>query len=119
MQEIEILSWTTLDALKEAATRVIDSIGNLDTDEQMSLFCAIEEDYLELHYSELEANYLRRFDDEDELFKHIAKRREELGEAEEEAMEYFEDDDDAFNRDEEEDDLDGYNIRSDEDDDTF
>ena len=118
MQEIEILSWITLDALKEASTRIIDSIGNLDTDEQMSFFCAIEEDYLELHYSELEANFLRRFDDEDELFKHIAKRREELGEEETEVLEYYEDDD-AFNRDEEEDDLDGYNIRTEEDDDTF
>ncbi|HDP94409.1 MAG TPA: hypothetical protein ENN40_03505 [Candidatus Aminicenantes bacterium] len=118
MQEIEILSWITLDALKEASTRVIDSIGNLDTNEQMSLFCVIEEDYLELHYSELEANYLRRFDDEDELFKHIAKRREELGEEEAEALEYFEDDD-AFSRDEEEDDFNGYNIRTEEDDDTF
>jgi len=118
MQEMEILSWITLDALKEASTRIIETIGNLDTDEQMSLFCAIEEDYLELHYSELEANFLRRFDDEDELFKQIAKRREELGEEESESMEYFEDDD-AFSRDEEEDDFDGYNIRTEEEDDAF
>ena len=119
MDEMEVISWNLLDAIKDASTRIIEIIGNLDTDEQMSCFCFIEEDYLELHYSVLEANYIRHYDDEEELYKQIAQRREELGESDLESVEYYEDDDEGFNSNEEAEDLDGYNIRTEEDEDAF
>lgn len=117
MEEMEVISWTLLDAIKDASTRIIETIGNLDTEEQMSCFCLIEEDYLELHYSALESNYIRHYDDEDELFKQIALRQEELGEADLESVEYYDDED--FSPKEDADDLDGYNIRTEEDEDAF
>ena len=117
MEEMEVISWNLLDAIKDASTRIIETIGNLDTDEQMSCFCFIEEDYLELYYSALESNYIRHYDDEDELYKQIAQRREELGEGDTESIEYY--DDDAFRPNGEAENFEGYNIRTEEDDDAF
>ena len=48
MEQLEIISWQTLDTLKAAATKIIEVIGDLDADEHMSVFCYIEDDYLEL-----------------------------------------------------------------------
>ena len=47
MEEIEIMSWLTLDAIKKKA-KVVETVGNLQTGHSMSVFGIIEEDYLEL-----------------------------------------------------------------------
>jgi hypothetical protein len=80
MEEIEISSWVTLDAIKKKAD-VAESVGNLQTGHSMSVFCSIEDDYLELIYSDATANTLRRFEDKDEFEKAIEERKEEDGEA--------------------------------------
>jgi len=80
MEEIEITSWVTLDAIKKKA-EIIETIGNLQTGHSMSVFCQIEDDFLELVYSDSTANYLRRYEDKDELEEGIEKRKEEEGEA--------------------------------------
>jgi hypothetical protein len=80
MEEIEITSWVTLDAIKKKA-EIIETIGNLQTGHSMSVFCRIEDDYLELVYSDSTANYLRRYEDKDELEEAIEQRKEEDGEA--------------------------------------
>jgi len=80
MEEIEITSWLTLDAIKKKA-ETIETIGNLQTGHSMSIFCRIEDDYLELMYSDSSANYLRRYEDKDEFDGAIDQRKEEDGEA--------------------------------------
>ena len=80
MEEIEISSWLTLDAIKKKA-EVIEKVGNLQTGHSMSVFCQIEEDYLELVYSDTTANYLRRYEDKDEFEVGIEQRKEDDGEA--------------------------------------
>lgn len=58
----------------------------------MSVFCQIEEDYLELVYSDSAANYLRRFEDKDKFEAGIEQRKGEDGEAPfEEEREFDED----------------------------
>ena len=79
MEEIEISSWITLDVLKEAAD-VVETIGNLQTGHWKSIFCVIEDDYLELGYIDTVSNYLRRFEDKDEFELAIERRREDAGE---------------------------------------
>jgi hypothetical protein len=92
MEEIEIASWVSLDAVKKAAD-VVESIGNLQTGHSMSVFCIIEEDYFELCYSDSAANYLRRYEDRDEFEAALEERKEETGEAPyEEDNDYDEDD---------------------------
>ncbi|HEK85594.1 MAG: hypothetical protein ACPLZD_01980 [Candidatus Saccharicenans sp.] len=90
MEEIEIYSWTTLDAIKKAAD-IIETVGDLHSDHQMSVFCVIEDDYLELCYSDSSANYLRRYEDEEEFEKAIEERKEELSETSFEDDDYEED----------------------------
>jgi len=60
MQEIEILSWLTLDAIKNAA-KVAEIAGNLQTGPCKSIFCKIEDDYLELYYSDTGSYLLTRY----------------------------------------------------------
>jgi len=91
MEELEISSWLTLDALKKKA-EVVETVGNLQTGHSMSVFCQIEEDYLELVYSDSAANYLRRFEDKDEFEASIEQRKEEDGEAPFEEERDFEED---------------------------
>lgn len=79
MEEIEISSWITLDAIKKAA-KVVETIGNLQTGHSMSVFCMIEEDYLELYYSDTASNFLRRYEDKDEFQVALEQRKEEEGE---------------------------------------
>lgn len=79
MEEIEITSWLTLDAIKKEAD-VVESVGNLQTGHYMSVFCTIEEDYLELGYSDTAANFLRRYEDRDEFETALEQRKEEEGE---------------------------------------
>jgi len=92
MEEIEITSWLTLDAIKKKA-RIEETVGNLQTEHSMSVFCTIEDDCLELCYSDSAANYLRRYEDRDEFDLTMEQRKEEDGEAsfEEEERDYDED----------------------------
>lgn len=103
MEEIEITSWTTLDAVKKSkTTEIIESVGNLQTGHFMSVFCILEEDHLELCYSDSAANYLRRYEDRKEFDEAIEERKEEVGETpydEDEEYDYNED----FEEEEEED----------------
>jgi hypothetical protein len=80
MEEIEISSWLTLDALKKAA-QIAESVGNLQSGHFMSVFCTIEEDHLELCYSDTASNFIRRYDDKEEFQLALEKRKEEEGEA--------------------------------------
>ncbi len=98
MEEMEITSWMTLDAIKKSkATEVVESVGSLQTDHSMSVFCVIEDDFLELCYSDSAANTLRRFDDRAEFEEAIEERKEDEGEKafdeEEEDRDYDEDED--------------------------
>lgn len=79
MEEIEISSWLTLDALKKAG-EVKETIGNLQTGHSMSIFCLIEDDYLELCYSDAASNFIRRYEDKEEFQMALEKRMEEAGE---------------------------------------
>lgn len=115
MEQIEVISWKVLDAIKQSAS-IIDTIGDLDTDEQMSVFCSIEEDFFELYYSELEANYIRHFDDEEELNRYIDARKSEFGEEDFETAEYYEEEIEADEFDEE---YSGYKIKDGEEDNNF
>jgi hypothetical protein len=101
MEEIEILSWLTLDALKKAAG-VQETVGNLQSGHNMSVFCTIEDDYLELCYSDTASNFLRRYEDKDEFQLAIEKRKEEEGEAPFEDENKFEE---SFEEEESEDDF--------------
>jgi hypothetical protein len=98
MEELEIGSWMTLDAIKKSkAAQIVESVGNLQADHNMSVFCVIEDDYLELCYSDSAANSLRRFEDRDEFEKALGERKEDNGEApyeEEEGRDDDEDDED-------------------------
>lgn len=92
MEEIEITSWLILDAIKKKA-QVVETIGNLQTGHSKSIFCIIEDDYLELFYSDSAANFLRRYENRDEFDTALEERKEEDGEApyEEEERDYDED----------------------------
>ncbi len=104
MEEIEITSWLTLDAVKKSkAAEVVETIGNLQTGHCMSVFCIIEEDYLELCYSDSVANSLRRYEDSDEFEEALEKRKEENGEARYEKVKDL-DYDDNFEEDDEDED---------------
>jgi len=91
MEEMEITSWVTLDAIKKKAEH-IETVGNLQTGHSMSVFCRIEDDYLELVYSDTTANYLRRYEDKDEFEVGIEQRKEEDGESPYEEDHEFEED---------------------------
>ena len=80
MEEIEVTSWLTLDALKKAA-EMVETVGNLQAGHSMSVFCKIEEDYLELHYCDSSANSIRCYEERDEFDKARKERKEEVGEA--------------------------------------
>lgn len=79
MDEIEISSWITLDAIKKAAN-LVETVGNLQSGHYMSIFCRIEEDFLELCYSDTASNYLRRYEDKEEFEVALENRKEEEGE---------------------------------------
>jgi hypothetical protein len=100
MEEIEIMSWLTLDALKKKA-EVVETVGNLQAGHSMSVFCIIEDDLLELCYSDSAANYLRRYEDREEFDLALEQRKEETGEAPYEEEERAYDDDDEEEEEEE------------------
>jgi len=97
MEEIEIASWMTLDALKKTKPAdIIETVGNLQTGHSMSVFCVIEDDHLELCYSDTVANTLRRYEDKAEFEEALEERRGEVGDApykEGEAGDFKENDD--------------------------
>jgi len=111
MEEIEITSWITLDAIKKKA-KIVETIGNLQTGHSMSVFCRIEDDKLELVYSDSTANYLRRFEGKDEFEAAIEQRKEDDGEApfedDREFEEDFEEEEDEEGEFEDKDESDGY-----------
>ena len=78
MEEIEVMSWLTLDAIKKAS-ETEETVGDLQTGHCMSVFCRIEEDLLELCYSDTASNFVRRYEDKDEFQLAIEKRKEEAG----------------------------------------
>lgn len=47
----------------------------------MSVFCSIEDDFLELCYSNTASNFMRRYEDREELQLAIEKRKEEVGDS--------------------------------------
>jgi hypothetical protein len=118
MEQIEVISWKTLDALKQAATHIVKIIGDIDTNEQMSVFCSIEEDFLELYYSELEGNYIRHFEDEEEMQKYMDIRKNELGEDDFDSVNYYGDDSD-FDGQGSGEDFTGYKIGNEDDEEEF
>ncbi|MDD8031988.1 MAG: hypothetical protein PHQ25_08340 [Acidobacteriota bacterium] len=77
MEEIEIYSWATLDALKKVAD-IIETVGSLNESHQMSVFCLIEDDYLELCYTDSASSFLRHFQDEVEFAETIEERKIEI-----------------------------------------
>jgi len=80
MEEIEISSWLTLDAIKKEA-EIVETVGNLQTGHCIAFFCIIEDDLLELCYSDSAANYLRKYEEKEEFEIAIEKRKEEEGDA--------------------------------------
>lgn len=80
MEEMEITSWAILDAIKKAAD-IVETVGNLQSEHNMSVFCKIEDDLLELVYSDSAVNYLRRYEDKDEFDEALEERKEDGGEA--------------------------------------
>lgn len=101
MEEVEISSWGTLDAIKKKA-EVHETVGNLQTGHSVSVFCQIEDDYLELVYSDSTINTLRRYEDKDEFTIGIQQRKEEDGEAPYDEDKEF--DDKSFDDDDDDDD---------------
>lgn len=80
MEEIEVTSWLTLDAIKKEA-QTEETVGDLQTGHCMSVFCRIEDDFLELCYSDTASNFIRRYEDNDEFQLAIEKRKEEVGDS--------------------------------------
>ncbi len=80
MEEIEITSWLILDALKSKA-KIVDTVGNLQSGHMQSIFCVIEDDYLELGYIDMAASFLRKYEDKDEFELALEVQKEEEGEA--------------------------------------
>ena len=82
MEEMEVTSWLTLDAIKKSkSVEIVETVGNLQTGHGTSVFCIIEEDFLELFYSDSAVNTIRRYEDQDEFDKALEKRKEDDGEA--------------------------------------
>jgi hypothetical protein len=82
MEEMEVTSWLTLDAIRKSkSAEIVETVGNLQTGHLKSVFVVIEDDYLELVYSDASSNVLRRFEDRDEFDAAIEERKEDDGEA--------------------------------------
>jgi len=79
MEEIEITSWITLEAIQKAA-KVVDTVGDLQTGHMKSVFCVIEDDFFELGYLDTATNYLRRYENKEEFDLALEKLKEEEGE---------------------------------------
>jgi hypothetical protein len=97
MEEMEVTSWLTLDAIRKSkGAEVVETVGNLQTGHSKSVFVVIEDDYLELCYSDAASNTIRRFEDRDEFDAALEERKEDDGEvpiAEDGDKDYDEDED--------------------------
>jgi hypothetical protein len=80
MEDIEITSWLILDAIKDVG-EVVEEVGDLQTGHWKSVFCTVEDDFIELGYMDTASSYLRVFDDKEEFELAIERRREDVGEA--------------------------------------
>jgi len=100
MEEMEVTSWLTLDAIRKSKSAdVVETVGNLQTGHSKSVFLVIEDDFLELCYSDAAANSIRRFENRDEFEDALEERKEDDGEA------HFDGDgNQGFDEDEDEDD---------------
>ncbi len=82
MEEMDVTSWLTLDAIRKSkSAEVVETIGNLQTGHSKSVFVVIEDDFLELVYSDAASNTIRRFEDRDEFDQALEDRKEDDGEA--------------------------------------
>ena len=82
MEEMDVTSWLTLDAIRKSkSAEVVETVGNLQTGHTKSVFVVIEDDYLELCYSDAASNTIRRFEDRDEFDEALEERKEDDGEA--------------------------------------
>jgi hypothetical protein len=82
MEEMEVTSWLTLDAIRKSkGADVVETVGNLQTGHSKSVFLVIEDDYLELCYSDAASNTIRRFEDRDEFDEALEERKSDDGEA--------------------------------------
>jgi hypothetical protein len=117
MEQIEVISWKTLDAVKQAS-HILETIGDLDTNEQMAIFCSIEEDFFELYYSELESNYVRHFEDEEEMYKYLDIRKNEFGEEDFDSVDYYEEEG-SYDDLDSDDEYDEYKVRDEDEDDDY
>ena len=82
MEEMEVTSWITLDAIKKSKSAdIVETVGNLQTGHSKSVFLIIEDDYLELCYSDSSSNFIRRFEDRDEFDEALEERKADGGEA--------------------------------------
>lgn len=79
MEEIEISSWIILEAIQNAA-KVVETVGDLQSGHMKSVFCVIEDDYLELGYLDTASNFLRRYENKEEFELALEKLKEEEGE---------------------------------------
>jgi len=118
MEQIEVNSWEMLNALKASATKIFETIGDIDIDEQASVFCSIEDDYIELYYNGVESNYIRHFDNEEEFFQFIEIRKNELGEENFQPTDYYDEDNELSDENSNEN-YDGYSISDESDEDKF
>ncbi|HPW18293.1 MAG TPA: hypothetical protein PLP83_07930 [Candidatus Aminicenantes bacterium] len=82
MEEMEVTSWLTLDAIRKSkSAEIVETVGNLQTGHSKSVFCVIEDDHLELCYSDAATNSIRRYEDRDEFDEAIEERKEDIGES--------------------------------------
>ena len=110
MEEMEVTSWLTLDAIKKSkSVEIVETVGNLQTGHGMSVFCIIEQDFLELCYSDSVVNIIRRYEGRDEFDKALEERKEDDGEAplEDDGDKDFDEDEDE---EEEEDIKEGFSV---------
>ena len=118
MEQLEIISWKVLDAIRNSSSKTHEVIGDIDTNELMSVFCQIDDDYIELYYSEVESSYIRHFEDEDEFFSAIEERKDDFGQEEFGSPEYFTEEDEYGDENSSEN-FDGYDIKEEGDEDEF
>jgi len=91
MEEIEVSSWIILNAIKKEA-KIEETVGDLQSGHLQSVFCTIEDDYLELVYSDAASNFIRKFEDREEFQLALEKQKEEVGETPYEEGAGFEED---------------------------
>lgn len=100
MEELEVTSWLTLDAIRKSkSAEVVETVGNLQTGHSKSVFVVIEDDYLELIYSDAASSTIRRFDDRGDFDEAVEERK--AGDGEER---FADDGDEGYDKDEDEED---------------